>query len=77
MQDRERAAGKEAQLGFQLVGVARIFGQDQHGGVNQPRELRKCQRRARADQAAPAGITAGSQVFGYEVGGVGQSGRTG
>ncbi len=59
MFDGQIVAGKEANLGFQLIGMARIFGEHQNGPVDTGCELRRRQRCACADQAAPAGRSAG------------------
>ena len=75
VQHREIAARKEAQLGLQLVGVARIVGQQQYGHVDLARKFRDGKRRARPDETAPAGKAAGRQRCGYEVGRIGHGGR--
>ena len=51
---------KEANFSFELIGVARILGQDQQwtlaAGRESLRELGGCQRATGTDQAAPGGI---------------------
>ena len=77
MQHRKRPACEEAELGFQLVGLARIVCEQQQRRVGLSRQFCKRERRARADQAAPARMTAGRQRLRNKVSGFGHDGHIG
>ena len=59
MLDPEPDPGKKPYLGLQLIGMPRIFRQEEHGLLDALRKFRCRQRKACTDQLAPAGVVAG------------------